>query len=371
MIANVSGSTPAASYLVADSNVSNSDNSYTVNVQATDSLGLPDITHTNTDGTPTTLPAQTAMVCTANVAGTVNVNKSDGSLISTQTGATPATDYNVADSGVSSSASAYSVSVRATESLSIPDATITVDSAAFTDVESATTTDIQLVDQSGVTIVPISLVGKVIEINTGTAQAGIAYQRPNYGGQVTQYALYDVKWQLDNGTYDYTAPAYPISFAQLDHAHASPFFNMLYNNYHGSKDRFTSSTGNQTYTLSVVEDHLSGLMWTKTQESSATQSNAMANANASSRDGFSDWRAPTPAEYLTINSWGVATGGMDYPPFNLTLQTVEMWTNETLPNTTGNGATFYANIFQIGLTININRDSKSNSLPYFMVRNFS
>jgi hypothetical protein len=55
-----SGST----YQVADSVVSNSDDSYVQNVLATDSLELPDITITDSDGVPQSVPAQTNFVCT-------------------------------------------------------------------------------------------------------------------------------------------------------------------------------------------------------------------------------------------------------------------------------------------------------------------
>lgn len=54
----------ALDIVVADSNVSNSNDIYDVDVVAEGSLELPDITHTDSDGSPETLPAQTAMVCT-------------------------------------------------------------------------------------------------------------------------------------------------------------------------------------------------------------------------------------------------------------------------------------------------------------------
>jgi hypothetical protein len=55
-------------FIVTDSVVSNSDDTYLVNVQATQALELPDITHTDSNLSPVTLPAQTAMVCTPTVA---------------------------------------------------------------------------------------------------------------------------------------------------------------------------------------------------------------------------------------------------------------------------------------------------------------
>lgn len=52
-------------YNVSDSNVSNSDDTYSVNVKATESLELPDITHTDSDGSSVVTPAQTPFVATA------------------------------------------------------------------------------------------------------------------------------------------------------------------------------------------------------------------------------------------------------------------------------------------------------------------
>ena len=64
----------SANYPVADSNVSNSNDTYSVNVKATEALELPDVQHTDSDGSPVTLPGMTAMVCTPCAAQSVNYN---------------------------------------------------------------------------------------------------------------------------------------------------------------------------------------------------------------------------------------------------------------------------------------------------------
>ena len=53
---------------VADSTVSNSDDTYSVNVVSEAPLDLPDVTHTDSDGSPVILPAQTPLTCTPSVA---------------------------------------------------------------------------------------------------------------------------------------------------------------------------------------------------------------------------------------------------------------------------------------------------------------
>ena len=50
---------------IADSNVANSDFTYNASIFAEGNLILPDITHTQTDGSPETLPAQTPLICNA------------------------------------------------------------------------------------------------------------------------------------------------------------------------------------------------------------------------------------------------------------------------------------------------------------------
>jgi hypothetical protein len=57
-----SGSTDTQ--IITDSNISNSDDTYNVNLLSQQDLELSDITHTDSDLTPVTLPAQTPMVCT-------------------------------------------------------------------------------------------------------------------------------------------------------------------------------------------------------------------------------------------------------------------------------------------------------------------
>jgi len=54
---------------IADSNVANSDFTYNASIFAEGNLILPDITHTQTDGSPETLPAQTPLVCNPGSSG--------------------------------------------------------------------------------------------------------------------------------------------------------------------------------------------------------------------------------------------------------------------------------------------------------------
>ena len=68
------GTPDGGEWQILDSIVSNSDDTYSVTLEAQDTLELPDITHTQTDGSPEILPAQTALVCdpAADAANQVN-----------------------------------------------------------------------------------------------------------------------------------------------------------------------------------------------------------------------------------------------------------------------------------------------------------
>ena len=57
------GSADGGEWQILDSIISNSDDTYSVALEAQDTLELPDITHTQTDGSPEILPAQTPLVC--------------------------------------------------------------------------------------------------------------------------------------------------------------------------------------------------------------------------------------------------------------------------------------------------------------------
>ena len=68
------GTPDGGEWQILDSIISNSDDTYSVTLEAQDTLELPDITHTQTDGSPEILPAQTALVCdpAADAANQVN-----------------------------------------------------------------------------------------------------------------------------------------------------------------------------------------------------------------------------------------------------------------------------------------------------------
>lgn len=143
-----------------------------------------------------------------------------------------------------------------------------------------------------------------------TAASGIAYQRPSLSGQTTSYATYDDAWHLANGSYDYTPPANPEYIAELDTTAINPFITLKNNNTFGDLNRFTDELGTQIYANDYVIDHLTGLGWTKLRPFTGTYADALPYSNTYTLLGFTDFRAPSYYESLSLNpleSSGVTT----------------------------------------------------------------
>jgi len=157
------------------------------------------------------------------------------------------------------------------------------------------------------------------------AASGIAYKRPSNDGQTVSYRTSDDGWHLVNGTYDYTPPAYPESYAQLDTADATPFITLLNNNAYGNKNRFTDINGLQVYGDNLVIDHLTGLMW-YTVHSSGSWNTAIDAAASSTQASYTDWRLPSDQELTSIDNKAF-TFAFNYPPMNITATT--LWTSTT------------------------------------------
>ena len=202
-------------------------------------------------------------------------------------------------------------------------------------------------------------------------KTGIAYDRPPVSSDASQVELYDIGYHITQGTYIYLPPVYPVSFARKDYLSASPFLTLVDNNKHGNKSRFTDTTGVQTYSVLVVEDNESGLMWSKSVQSAVSWLSALTAANASNLGGFNNWRVPTINEYLTIVRENLPGGGLNYAPFSVAVSGVEMWTNETSPLASGTAYTVFPNLSIAELVLNTNREAKTSLLKYMLVRNNS
>jgi len=180
--------------------------------------------------------------------------------------------------------------------------------------------------------------------------SGIAYAPPKLSGQTVSYELYDDGWNLANGVYDYTPPVYPVSYAKQDVNAVSPFTTLESLNIDGTFDRFTDENGTQTYTNKVFKDHLTGRMYYYNWGGTGTDTfaNHVANANAFSFLGFSDWRLTNIEELLCLfnfNTSEVVSNLINYPP--MLIGNVALISSTTNPYSTTNTIRILGNIPRI------------------------
>ena len=151
-------------------------------------------------------------------------------------------------------------------------------------------------------------------------QSGIAYQRPQLTGAVTSYRTGDDYDNQINNPYS-VPPTNPLYIQELDYTNANPFLTLKNNNAFGTKDRFTNSLGlTATYDGSNGEladyaiDHLSGIgIWIVLPPTVLLWDDAIDYANASTQNGFTDWRMANIKEIDFLMNTNVAAP-LNYNP---------------------------------------------------------
>lgn len=186
----------------------------------------------------------------------------------------------------------YSTTVASGGTLVLPDITLTLPDSTTTTYPSVKNLDIR------------------------TYRSGIEYHRPYYS-QKTSYINGDEGWQMQQGTYAYTRPAYTLRHARLDYSvgASSVFYTLDNDNAFGNRFRFTDTLGNQVASGTGVAfiDHLTGLMWYGTQQGQATWTNAFSvvtSANGAVIGGYSDWRLPAIGELYTAFNYEGSTASL-------------------------------------------------------------
>ncbi|RLI38905.1 hypothetical protein DRO66_00345 [Candidatus Bathyarchaeota archaeon] len=208
------------------------------------------------------------------------------------------------------------------------DATLTLNTDPFIDATCGLTTNIELVDQSDVPIVPDSIVGTKITVNTGSTDI-IPNRVPFSGiaGVLAPPVLYDEYWHMIAGTYNYGEEVGVLQ--RPDYSSPTPFYTLVYNNEYGNKLRFTDDVGTQVYANNVTKDHLTGLMWRRTTPGSTNYTNQCANAEALVYAGFSDWRVASFKEMQSINDISKTRFTQNPPYFLVNANTICSTTSPT------------------------------------------
>lgn len=223
---------------------------------------------------------------------------------------------------------------------------------------------VKVIQESDVTV-------KVITGDTvGASPSGIAYNFPFFDGQEDTYADGDSGWHYQNGTYNYTPPPYPVSYARLDFSVAGTFGKLVSNNAFGNKDRYTDTTGSQTYANGFLIDHFTGIMWRlNIYGTDNWVTSVQTNTHGALIDGYNDWRVANIEELQTIinRTTDNAKPFRDEPwatqlPL---LDSVSLWTSSTRQQTTTNA--YYIDCNNQGRIL---WGAKTLSLNYLICRNF-
>jgi len=137
-------------------------------------------------------------------------------------------------------------------------------------------------------------------------------------------------------------------------------------NPYGNSNRFTDTSGGQTYANGIIVDWSRRLMWYN-PSASANWNTAIDAAEASTQGGFTDWHIPNVRQHQSIANYGDSGGVFTYPPFNLSANAY--WTSTTSPASTTNAYrmlnTGSANAG------NISKTGKSVTSSYIYCRIFS
>ena len=254
-----------------DIRISNSDNSYLVTSLSVKNVDLPNITLSNSDGSRTqSLPSVQDIIVPD-----VNVRNSDNSYSVTSPNNST---ISVPDITISNSDDSYSVSSPSVIDVDIPDEAITVNSAAFITKPSKKDQDILLRDVSGTAITPVSLAGNTITILDAVTIKGLM---PTQTGQTTSYAT------NDDG--------------DLQRGRLTDFDTIPYNNPFGATDRFTDSVGTQVYADGVVVD------WSTWDGGSSVLGYATSNnSSTSSTQNWDNWMTNSPYTVGAFSNFYVA-----------------------------------------------------------------
>jgi hypothetical protein len=214
---------------------------------------------------------------------------------------------------------------------------------------------------SGAAIQSVTQNSQSTTITVPTVPSGIIYQRPHFNGQTTSYATGDVGWHFQKGTYNYQDTGNVVQQLDFGATAPIPYHRLLFNNAFGNKSRWTDSEGappdftaNTQFPNDDAEwaaerpnaipyyviDHLTGLGWsTKATSSNESWAQSIVSANNWTAGVYSDFRAPSRSEWLSVINQNEAYTDNDNVPMwdgndNVGTQT-SSWTGETKASSTG------------------------------------
>jgi hypothetical protein len=244
-----------------------------------------------------------------------------------------------------------------------------VNSGLIGPFDSTSDVNVFLEDSIGNPITPMgsALVGNDLTITANIPNPnGVALQFPT-PSQYTSFATGDIGWRYQNGWFDYTYPAYPAKFAELDYtAGANSWYKLKTALTVGgvtSTERFVDINGVQGWGLVgnanvAVIDKLTGLMFTRgfTTWGAATwdtqNTNALAYSVVINGVTYADWYMMSVREFesvfaflVTVNSWVDPISGLTIT--STAPNNTYIWLSDGVGGTTNNNkmrTSFFNNI---------------------------
>ena len=178
--------------------------------------------------------------------------------------------------------------------------------------DSTSDVNVFLEDTGGNPITPTSsvLVGNDLTITANIpVPSGVALQFP-IPSKVVSLNTYDTAWRAQNNWFNYTPPAYPAKYAELDNTlgvtSVYKLKTALTVNGVSSTERFVDLSGVQGWPAlnnlnAAFLDKLTGLLWTRTNFGLSNYPTALTNADSYSVtiNGtlFNDWYVPSMFEF--------------------------------------------------------------------------
>jgi len=170
--------------------------------------------------------------------------------------------------------------------------------------------------------------------------SGIAYQKAPWSGQITSFANFDAGFRFAAGEFNYTPPVLPIHMAELDKT-TNDTQTLKNNNVFGNKNRFTSTVGDQDFTIPLVVDNLTGDLWgLNVVDSTTTWTDNLTTSDSVTIGGITNFRVPTQEEYAAILVQDFATHGgfvMNVSPLNYIANKI-LVSGTTSPHNAAGGA---------------------------------
>lgn len=245
-----------------------------------------------------------------------------------------------------------------------------------------------LQDGSAVPITPTSsvLVGNDLTITANIPNpSGVALQFP-YSSQYVSYQTGDTGWRTQNGWYNYTPPAYPAKYAELDtSAGANQFYTLktaLTVNGVSSKNRFVDLAGVQGWpalnNLNIATlDKLTGLIFIRSAVFIAGAgswgqaiTNSLSYSVTINSVVYQDWYCMSHSEanaifsgYVTGTNWTDPSTGLIIAN-NIPITTNAIYTADTIRSSTG--ACLQLTVDSQGF-LSLNSNNKSVVLNKYMI----